>query len=104
MKKLIVAVSALGMFGLASTAFADGQATFQQACFACHGTGAAGAPKLGDKAVWKDRIAKGADKLYEHAIKGFKGEKGVMPAKGGRADLSDDAVKAAVDYMVSQSK
>jgi len=104
MKKLIVAVSALGMFGLVSTAFADGKATFQQACFACHGTGAAGAPKMGDKAAWKDRIAKGADKLHEHAIKGFKGEKGFMPAKGGRADLSDDVVKAAVDYMVSQSK
>ena len=83
---------------------ADGKATYTQACFACHGTGAAGAPKLGDKAAWKDRVAKGAATLHDHAIKGFKGEKGVMPAKGGRADLSDDAVKAAVDYMMSESK
>ena len=104
MKKLILAVSALAMFGLTSQAFADGKATYTQACFACHGTGAAGAPKLGDKAAWKDRVAKGAATLHDHAIKGFKGEKGVMPAKGGRADLSDDAVKAAVDYMMSESK
>ena len=59
MKKMIIAVSALGMLGLASQAFADGKATYQQTCFACHGTGAAGAPKAGDKAAWKDRIAKG---------------------------------------------
>jgi cytochrome c5 len=104
MKKLIVAVSALGLLGLTSTAFADGKATFQQACFACHGTGAAGAPKIGDKAAWKDRIAKGKDTLHKHALKGFTGKKGVMPAKGGRTDLKDADVMAAVDYMVSQSK
>ena len=104
MKKLIIAVSAVGMLGLASQAFADGKATFQQTCFACHGTGAAGAPKAGDKAEWAPRIAKGKATLYKHAIHGFKGSKGFMPAKGGRTDLSDDAVKAAVDYMVSISQ
>jgi len=104
MNKVIIAVAALGMMGMAASVQADGQKTYQTACFACHGTGAAGAPKLGDKANWKPRIAAGNKTLYEHAIKGFKGSKGVMPAKGGRADLSDDAVKAAVDYMVSQSK
>ncbi len=104
MKKLIIAVSAVGMLGLASQAFADGKATFQQTCFACHGTGAAGAPKAGDKAAWAPHIAKGKETLYKHAINGFKGTKGFMPAKGGRTDLSDDAVKAAVDYMVSISK
>lgn len=104
MKKLIVAVSALAMLGLASQAFADGKATYQQVCFACHGTGAAGAPKIGDKAAWKSHIAKGKPTLYKHAIHGFKGSKGFMPAKGGRTDLSDDQVKAAVDYMVSMSK
>ena len=104
MKKLIIAVSAVGMLGLASQAFADGKATFQQTCFACHGTGAAGAPKAGDKAEWAPRIAKGKATLYKHAIHGFKGSKGFMPAKGGRTDLSDDAVKAAVDYMVSLAK
>ena len=104
MKKLIIAVSAVGMLGLASQAFADGKATFQQTCFACHGTGAAGAPKAGDKAEWAPRIAKGKATLYKHAIHGFKGSKGFMPAKGGNAGLSDDAVKAAVDYMVSLAK
>jgi len=104
MKKLVIAVSALGLMGLAASAHADGQKTYQSACFACHGTGAAGAPKTGDKAEWKARIAQGNNTLYDHAIKGYKGAKGVMPAKGGRADLSDDAVKAAVDHMVAQSK
>ena len=82
------------------TGSADPKETYQSACFACHGTGAAGAPKLGDKGAWKSRVAQGKSTLYEHAINGFKG----MPAKGGRGDLSDDAVKAVVDYMVSQAK
>jgi len=82
----------------------DGKGTYQSACFACHGTGAAGAPKVGDKGAWSARIAQGEATLYEHAIKGFQGKSGVMPAKGGNAALSDDAVKAAVDHMVAQSK
>ena len=82
----------------------SGKDVFSAACFACHGTGAAGAPKIGDKAAWGPRIAQGNDTLYTHAINGFTGGSGVMPAKGGRADLSDDAVKAAVDYMVGESK
>ena len=79
---------------------ADGKGTYQGACFACHGTGAAGAPKLGDKGAWKDRIAQGLDTLYGHAINGFKG----MPAKGGRVDLSDEEVASAVEYMVTESQ
>ncbi|HEX7048200.1 MAG TPA: c-type cytochrome [Gammaproteobacteria bacterium] len=82
----------------------DGQAVYDQACFACHGTGAAGAPKMGDAAAWADRIAKGIEILHQHAIEGFSGETGIMPPKGGRTDLSDAQVKTAVDYMVSQSK
>lgn len=78
----------------------DAKGTYQSACFACHGTGAAGAPKLGDKAAWKARIAQGKSTLNSNAIKGFKG----MPPKGGRGDLSDATVKAIVAYMVSQSK
>lgn len=79
---------------------ADGKSVFQSACFACHGTGAAGAPKFGDKGAWGNRIAKGMSTLFDHALNGFKG----MPARGGRSDLSDDAVKAAVKYMVENSK
>jgi cytochrome c5 len=83
---------------------ADGKATYDTACVACHSTGAAGAPKVGDKADWAARIAQGNAILYEHAIKGYQGKKGFMPAKGGNATLADDAVKAAVDLMVAGSK
>lgn len=82
----------------------SGKDVYNSACFACHGTGAAGAPKLGDKAAWSARIAQGLDVLSDHAINGFTGGKGVMPAKGGNPALSDDAVKAAVKYMVDESK
>ena len=85
---------------MAASSGVDGKGTYQSACFACHGTGAAGAPKVGDKAAWKKRIAKGSKILLDHAINGFKG----MPAKGGNASLSDAAVKAAVEYMVKGSK
>jgi cytochrome c5 len=100
----VAAAVANAIIPSANAAGADGKATYDTACFACHKDGVAGAPKLGDKAAWKDRIAQGNDTLYGHAIKGFQGKKGFMPAKGGNAALKDDAVKAAVDYMVSQSK
>ena len=103
MKKIMIAASALMVMGAVEVQ-ASGQQTYQQACFACHGTGAAGAPKLGDKAAWKARIAQGMATLNDHAIKGFKGKTGFMPAKGGRADLGDDVVKDAVKYMVDNSK
>ena len=78
----------------------SGEQVYNSNCLACHGTGAAGAPKLGDKGAWKNRIAQGNDTLIDHAINGFKG----MPAKGGNASLSDDAVNAAVEYMGKGSK
>ena len=64
----------------------------------------AGAPKVGDKAAWGPRIAQGKDTLYTHALQGFQGKKGVMPPKGGQAQLADADVKSAVDYMVSQAQ
>ena len=78
----------------------DGKGTYGSSCAACHASGAAGSPKLGDKGAWKKRIAQGMDTLLDHAINGFKG----MPAKGGNASLSDEAVEAAVEYMVKKSK
>ncbi|WOX07215.1 c-type cytochrome [Microbulbifer pacificus] len=69
-------------------------------CAACHGTGAAGAPKFGDAAAWGPRIAKGMDTLYTHALNGFN----AMPAKGLCMTCSEDEVKAAVDHMVENSK
>lgn len=83
---------------------ADGKGTYTSACFACHGTGAAGAPKLGDKGAWKSRIAQGEGTLFDHSINGFTGKTGIMPPKGGNMSLSDAAVKAAVQYMVDGSK
>jgi cytochrome c5 len=76
------------------------KAAYTASCAACHTTGAAGAPKLGDKSTWAPRIKSGIDTLYNSAIKG----KNAMPAKGGNASLSDADVKAVVDYMVSQAK
>lgn len=73
-------------------------------CGACHDAGIAGAPTTGDVAAWSDRIAQGIETLYEHAIQGFQGSVGYMPAKGGNAALSDDSVRAAVDYMVEKSQ
>jgi cytochrome c5 len=81
-----------------------GKKTYDTACLACHAAGVAGAPKFGDKAAWKDRIAQGKDKLYTNAIKGFQGKAGFMPPKGGNASLKDDDVKAATDYMVNAAK
>lgn len=81
-----------------------GKAVYDQACAACHAAGVAGAPKVGDKAAWKDRVAKGNATLYNNAIKGFQGKSGFMPPKGGNASLADADVKAAVDHMLSTSK
>lgn len=81
-----------------STEAMSGDSVYQSSCAVCHAAGIAGAPKLDDVAAWEPRIAQGIEILYEHAIKGFN----TMPAKGGNTSLSDDAVKAAVDYMTGQ--
>lgn len=83
---------------------APGKSTFGQVCAMCHAAGVAGAPKPGDKADWAPRIAQGNDVLYQHALEGFTGSKGMMPARGGNPSLPDDKVKAAVDYMVARSR
>lgn len=96
----IAPVSTAGGAVVAAT-FKDGNEVYEGACKACHGVGLAGAPKSGDKGAWAPRIAKGKATLYDHAIKGFNGQAGVMPPKGGRTDLSDDLIKQAVDHMVA---
>ncbi|HJS90494.1 MAG TPA: c-type cytochrome [Steroidobacteraceae bacterium] len=88
--------------GSSSTAMpTSGKDLFEQTCSACHGAGIAGAPKAGDKAAWAPHIAKGLPTLYDHALHGFTGTTGTMPAKGGRTDAPDALVEQAVNYMVS---
>ena len=83
---------------------AVGKGIYCKTCAMCHAAGVAGAPKPGDKADWGPRIAQGNDVMYKHAMEGFNGAKGSMPARGGNAGLKDDEVKAAVDFMVAQSR
>jgi cytochrome c5 len=82
----------------------DGKAAYETACAACHGAGIAGAPKVGDKGAWGPRVAQGKDTLYKHAIEGFTGKSGVMPAKGARTDWPDDVIKQAVDHMLAATQ
>jgi len=82
----------------------DGKKVYEGLCQACHGTGAAGAPKAGDKGAWGPRIAQGKDTLFKHAIGGFTGKSGAMPAKGGNPALSDAEVKAAVEHLIGMAK
>ena len=80
----------------------DGEATYNNACMACHASGAGGAPMVGDVAAWEPRIAKGIDALHNSGVNGVAGT--AMMAKGGQAQLSDEAVIAAVDFMVENSR
>ncbi len=74
----------------------SGDAVYNAACSACHGTGAAGAPIKGDAAAWEPRIAKGRDTLLDHALNGFN----AMPARGACGNCSDEEIANAVDYMI----
>ena len=100
----IVAVAIPTIAAAGAPAAAGGEGVYKNGCVACHGAGIAGAPKAGDKTAWSPRIAQGKPTLYDHAVKGYQGKAGVMPAKGGNAALADADVKAAVDYMVSLAK
>lgn len=82
-----------------------GPQVYNTACKNCHGAGVGGAPVFGDASQWSARIAKGMDVLNDHAINGFDGDAPApMLAKGGRADLSDQEIMDAVQYMVSESQ
>jgi len=82
----------------------DAKAVYDQVCAVCHNAGIAGAPLTGDVAAWEARIAQGMAALVANAIDGFQGATGVMPPRGGNATLSDEAVTAAVEWMVEQSQ
>ena len=76
----------------------DGEKVYRGICFSCHDMGVAQAPVLGKATAWEARIAAGMETLYNNSING----KGIMPARGGNPSLSDDEIKAAVDWMVEQ--
>ncbi|MBB3047234.1 cytochrome c5 [Litorivivens lipolytica] len=73
---------------------------YNTSCMACHTTGAAGAPKLGDVAAWEDRLGKGLETVYANAINGING----MPPKGTCMSCSDEEIEATVDYILENSK
>lgn len=79
----------------------SGEQVYNNVCGVCHESGAGGAPQL-EPPAWQERIDKGRETLVSHAINGFQGNSGMMPAKGGRMDLSDEQVRKAVDYMLAQ--
>lgn len=81
-----------------------GKNLHDSACKICHGSGVAGAPVTGKSDDWQERIKQGKALIYQHALEGFQGDSGVMPAKGGQTQLDDDAVKGAVDYMLEKSR
>jgi cytochrome c5 len=96
------AAAASGVAAAAMVAAVDGAGTYNMACMACHASGAGGAPIVGNAEQWAPRIAKGTDALYASGLNGIAGTS--MMAKGGRADLSDEAVMAAVDHMIANSQ
>lgn len=109
MKHFLIWLSGIVLaFGAAGVVADDydldtGKEVYENTCAACHDAGAAGAPVIGDAGDWQDRLDKGMATLIEHSIEGFQGDAGVMPAKGGNTDLSDEEVENAVAYMVDQA-
>lgn len=86
----------------APVALLSGKEVFAGVCINCHGAGIAGAPRLGDRKAWAPRIAKGYETLLQHAVMGFNGNAGMMPAKGGGSNLDIEVARAVV-YMANQA-
>jgi cytochrome c5 len=76
----------------------QGELTFKKNCKVCHAQGINGAPILGNLAMWKDRKDQPLDTLVSHAVNGF----GLMPAKGGNTDLSEDEIRTTIKFMLSK--
>ncbi len=94
-----VAHVVLGAAGGGAKADKTGEQVYQAACVACHGSGAAGAPKTGDSASWAPRLGAGLEGLTKSAIAG----KGAMPPRGGNPDISDIELARAIVFMANQS-
>ena len=78
---------------------AAGEAVYQSACFACHLSGVADAPKLDDPAAWEPRLGQGMEGLVQSVVNG----KGAMPPKGGFANLTEDELRNAVGFMLDKA-
>ncbi|MFT4814808.1 MAG: cytochrome c5 [Pseudohongiellaceae bacterium] len=78
----------------------DAEQTYQATCFACHGTGAAHSPEVGDQIEWEIRMEKGLDTLVQNTIAGLNG---IMPPRGLCANCSDEQLKAIVEFMLESS-
>jgi len=99
-----VALSGALLLTASPAAALNGQEVYEETCSMCHEEGMAESPMFGDKDAWAPRIAKGLDTLFTHALEGFEGDAGMMPERGGNDDLSDEEVKAAVQFMVDAAK
>lgn len=82
----------------------EGRMIWMDTCADCHLEGLGGAPVIANKEEWADRIAKGLEPLYSHALEGFWGDIGEMPPRGGNEALTDEQVKLAVDFVIHASK
>lgn len=105
MKRLLMALLVTGTILLSGPLYAaSGIKVYSTTCISCHQSGVGGAPKIGDKEAWRDRIKKGELSLYKNAKTGFIGKRGYMPPKGGYSYLSDSEVEAAARYMIFLSR
>ena len=90
---------AAGLAPQGAEAHRSGKEVVAATCVTCHGTGAQGAPKIGDRKAWSKRAKQGLTSLTQHALDGIRG----MPAHGGNLELDDLEVARAVTYMVNRS-
>jgi len=105
--RILPRIKAVGTVVMADASGAKGNLTgdqvYSQVCKTCHEAGLAGAPKTGEKAAWGARLVQGQATLVAHAIAGYQGKAGVMPPKGGNADLTDVEVERAVVHLANQA-
>ncbi len=106
--RLVRGVAAGGLIAIAAVAWTaeaaqtperTGKEVVESLCISCHGTGAGGAPKIGDQKAWSERAAKGLTGLSKNALAGIR----QMPAHGGNPNLTDTEIERAITYMVNQS-
>lgn len=100
MKRIAIAAGLAALIHGAPAVAADGADVYESVCRKCHRTGIDEAPKTGDKAAWAPRIATGMDALVKSVVEG----KGAMDPRGGKAELTDAQIRAAVEHIVNLSR